>query len=75
MRHTITNFTNSDEIEVSGEARTPTQRNYGGLVTIYQNAGSMNFQHGMTVSQARRLAQLLIDCADAAEAEAAKEAA
>jgi hypothetical protein len=63
MKHTIKQFTNSDELEVSsGKHET-----CGALVSLGQWAGSMRFTFSMTPEQAKQLAVALIVHAESLE--------
>jgi hypothetical protein len=56
----IPNFTNSDNLELRGMVHD----SCGRLVLLVQNAGSLNFQHSMTIDQARDFAAKLLAAAD-----------
>ena len=66
MQHHINNFVDNNPIEVeSADYSGP-----GGgdkLVRIVQWSGSMHFQHDMTITQARALADALLACCEELE--------
>ena len=63
MKKLINNFSNNSSIELSAAFHPKC----GELVTITQGAGSMRFQHDMTVSQAREMAEALVALADSVD--------
>lgn len=62
-RSIVRNFTNTDELSVSGVQTA----NSANLVFIYQNLGTLSFCFHMTPAQARELADALISHADDVE--------
>ena len=67
MKYQINNFTDADQIDVESVDYTDTQGIGDKLVLITQRGGSMRFQHGMTVTQARALAEALLACCEELE--------
>ena len=61
MKYEINNFLDNSHVEVLVVQRTD-------WVCIKQYAGSLNFQHTMTPTQAREMAAALIACADVQDA-------
>lgn len=61
----IDNFCDAEPINVEG--RSHPNSDIGALVTIFQNSGSMSFQHSMRPEQARYMAVALLEAADAAD--------
>ncbi len=61
--HLVPNFTQSANLELRGMVHD----SCGRLVLLVQNAGSLNFQHSMTIEQAREFAANLLAAAEEVE--------
>lgn len=69
VKGAVSNFTDADVLQVSAtfyEAGQVGEEELR-LVMLRQSAGSMSFQHSMTPKQARDMAALLVQCAEALE--------